>query len=118
MPSDERILGSGSFVRSILAEAERTGNDVPDWKASMPYLSTLARHIAQKEKIDLALLLSGSRKSPITQARRILCQIAVKKLRYTGASVARFLGMTTSLVNRMANEREKDDLNEYLISSL
>jgi hypothetical protein len=118
IPSDERILGSGTFVRSILAEAERAVNDTLDWQASLPDLSTLARQIARKEKIDLASLLSGSRRSPITQARRILCQIAVKKLRYTGASVARFLGVTTSVVNRMANERERTDLHEYLTSSL
>jgi len=118
IPSDERILGSGTFVRSILAEAERAVNDTLTWKASLPDLSTLARNIARKEKIDCASLLSGSRRSPITQARRILCQIAVKKLRSTGASVARFLGVTTSVVNRMANERERSDLNDYLTSSL
>ncbi len=118
LPSDERILGSGAFVRSILAETERAANDTLDWKTSMPDLATLAQHVARKEKIDLASLFSGSRRRPITQARHILCQIAVKKLRYTGASVARFLGVSTSLVNRMANERERSDLNDYLRSSL
>ena len=59
MPSDERILGSGPFVRSILAESEKAVNDTLDWKASIPDLSTLAQHIAQKEKIDLASLLSN-----------------------------------------------------------
>lgn len=116
MSSDERILGSGTFVQSVLTETEKTDNDTLIWKASIPDLTTLAGHIARKEKIDLDLLLSGSRKRTIARGRRIFCRIAVKKLRYTGAAVARFLGVTTSLVNRMANEKE-GDLNQYLTSS-
>lgn len=118
IPSDERILGSGAFVRSILAEAGKVFDDTLNWKASLPDLPTLSKFIARKENINLSSLLSGSRRRPITQARRILCQMAVKKLRYTGASVARYLGVTTSLVNRMVNEKEITDLDEYLKSSL
>ena len=118
IPSDERILGSGVFVRSILTEAGKVVDDTLNWKATMPDLPTLSQLIARKENIDISSLLSGSRRKPITQARRILCQIAVKKLRYSGASVARYLGVTTSLVNRMANEKEITGLDEYLKSSL
>lgn len=118
IPSDERILGTGAFVRSILTEAGKTFDDTLTWRASIPDLPALSQFIARKENIDLSSLLSGSRSRPITQARRILCQIAVKKLRYTGASVARYLGVTTSLVNRMANEKEITGLDDYLISSL
>jgi putative transposase len=118
IPSDERILGSGTFVRSILAEAGKIFDDTLSWKTSLPDLPMLSKFIAQKENIDLSSLLSGSRRRLITQARRLLCQIAVKKLRFSGASVARYLGVTTSLVNRMANEIEITDLDEYLTSSL
>jgi hypothetical protein len=118
IPSDERILGSGTFVRSILAEAGKIFDDTLTWKTSLPDLPTLSKFIARKENIDLPSLLSGSRRRPVTQGRRILCQIAVKKLRYSGASVARYLGVTTSLVNRMANEKEITGLDEYLTSSL
>ena len=45
------------------------------------------------------------------------CQVAVRRLLYTGASVARFLGVSTSLVNRMANI-EAADLDSYIESSL
>ena len=38
-------------------------------------------------------------RGPVVKGRKILCQMGVRKLGYTGASVARFLGMTTSLVN-------------------
>ena len=46
-----------------------------------------------------------------------LSQIAIKRLLYPGASVARFLAVSTSLVNRMAN-MEAVDLDSYIESSL
>jgi hypothetical protein len=69
-------------------------------------LATLAALVSGQEGIEVSALLSGSRKRPVAKARGIFCQIAVKKLRYTGASVARYLGVTTSLVNRTAGEDE------------
>ena len=63
-------------------------------------------------------LLSSSRKRPVAKARRIFCQIAVKKLRYTGASVARCLGVTTFFENRMAGAEEIAGLERYHESSL
>ena len=37
-----------------------------------------------------------------------------KKLRYYGAEVARYLGMTTSAVNRSANSKELPEIKDYL----
>jgi hypothetical protein len=81
-------------------------------------LARLAALVSKQEGIEIFALLSGSRKRPAAKARRIFCQIAVKKFGYTGASVARYLGVTTSLVNRMAGEDEIAGLEKYLESSL
>ena len=43
----------------------------------------------------------------------MFCRVAVRKLGYTGASVARFLGMTTSSVNRMARLEELTELDAW-----
>jgi len=40
--------------------------------------------------------------------------VAVKRLGYSGAVVARFLGVTTSLVNRMARADEVAGMDRYL----
>jgi len=40
--------------------------------------------------------------------------VAVKRLGYSGASVARYLGVTTSLVNRYASSDEMGNLEKYL----
>jgi putative transposase len=69
-------------------------------------LDTLATLVSGREGVQISALLSGSRKREVVKARRIVCQIAVKKLRYTGVAVVRYLGVTTSLVNRMAGKEE------------
>jgi len=38
----------------------------------------------------------------VSHARRLLSQLAVRHLAYSGATVARFLGVTASAVNRAA----------------
>ena len=118
IPSDERILGSGAFVKTILHEAEKGMKETLIRKTRILSLAALAKLVSAKEGIEISALLSGSRKRSVAKARHIFCQIAVKKLRYTGASVARYLGVTTSLVNRMAGEDDITGLEEYLESSL
>jgi putative transposase len=115
---DDRILGSGTFVGAILAEAEQKRNDSLRLRTSIPDLPALAQRIADKEGINLSDLLSGVRKRPVSHARRLLCQIALRSLLYSGASVARFLGVSTSLVNRMANRETSVDLDRWIESSL
>ena len=47
------------------------------------------------------------------RARKIFCQLAVKKMGYSGANVARCPGITTSAVNRLAVSDEFPEINEY-----
>lgn len=115
--SDARILGSGTFVGTVLAKSDQKKGDAVRWK-TITDLSVLANIIAKNEGIDISDLLSGSRKPQLVRARRLLSQIAVKMFKYTGATVARYLGVTTSLVNRMVHQKEVTDLTSYLDSSL
>ena len=115
--SDARILGSGTFVGTVLAKSDQKKGDAVRWK-TITDLSVLANIIAKNEGIDISDLLSGSRKPQLVRARRLLSQIAVKMFNYTGATVARYLGVTTSLVNRMVHQKEVTDLISYLDSSL
>ncbi len=50
----------------------------------------------------------------MVKCRRIFCQIAVKKMGYSGADVARFLGITTSAVNRLAAPKVLSDTEKLL----
>jgi hypothetical protein len=48
------------------------------------------------------------------KSRKIFCQIAVKKMGYSGSDVARFLGINTSAVNRLAVLDELSEIAKYI----
>jgi predicted transcriptional regulator len=54
------------------------------------------------------------RKRAVAKARRLFCQMAVKEVGYSGAKVGRFLGVTTSAVNRWATSEELPDLAKHI----
>ena len=45
---------------------------------------------------------------------RRFCQIAVKKMGYSGADVARFIGIKTCAVNRLAVSDELPEVGKYV----
>lgn len=77
-------------------------------------LFSLARQIADGEGLARTELRLGSRKREVVKARRLFCQVAVGKMGYSGAEVARFLGVTTSAVNRLTASEESPDLAKYV----
>ena len=104
--SDERILGSGEFIERLIAEAEQREKETLRLKARVPDLQELAERISKMQGIERDELIMGSRKREVLKARKIFCQVVVKKVRYSGAEAARFLGISTSAVNRLANAYE------------
>jgi hypothetical protein len=46
--------------------------------------------------------------------RRIFCQIAAKKMGYSGVDVACFLGINTSAVNQLAVSDELLEVEKYI----
>jgi putative transposase len=111
--SDERILGSGEFVERMVGEAEERIKKTLLWRKRVMSLKTLLREVAKREKLEEEEMMGRSRREPVVRGRKIFCQVAVRKLGYTGASVARFLGMTTPSVNRMARLEEMTDLDDW-----
>ena len=112
--SDERVLGGDEFIQNLMSEAEekekqtlRLGREVPD-------LPSLAKRIVRGAGVEERELCSGIRKRGVGRARRLFCQLAIGKMGYSGAQVARFLGVTTSSVNRLAVSEEVTNLTKYL----
>jgi putative transposase len=111
--SDQRVLGSGAFVASILSEAGEKEKETLRFASKRGDLSSVAAVVCDEEGVRAELLLSGGRRGECVRARKIFCQLAVKRLGYSGAEVARYLGVTTSAVNRMANAEELERLEHY-----
>jgi len=111
--SDDRVLGSSGFVQDVLLEAKERVQETLRLNRKITDLGTLAGKICERVNMEESVLRSGSRKKPIAKARRLFAQIAVKKMGYSGAETARFLGVTTSAVNRMADSEELDEVKSY-----
>ena len=112
--SDERILGSGEFIEQLLSEAEEKAKETLGWRGRIPDLPRLLSKISKKEGVEKQKVWGGDRRRSVVGARKVFCQVAVKRFGYSGASVARFLGVTTSLVNRYASSEEAGNLDQYL----
>jgi putative transposase len=112
--SDERILGSGEFIEGLLSEAEEKAKQTLGWRGRVPDLQTLLSKISKKEGVEQQKVRGGDQRRSVVSARKVFCQMAVKRLGYSGAAVARFLGVTTSLVNRYASSEEVGNLDQYI----
>ena len=111
--SDERILGGGKFVEKMVEEAEERMKETLRWRKRVIDLKALLKQVTKAEGLEEAEVMGRSRQEPVVRGRRTFCQVAVRKLGYTGASVARFLGMTTSSVNRMVRMEETTELDAW-----
>lgn len=112
--SDGRILGGDAFIQRLLSEVEEKERETLRLSRKVPDLMTLARRIVKGEGIEELELCSGMRTREVARARRMFCQLAVGRMGYPGAEVARYLGVTTSSVNRLAVSGEVADLGRYL----
>ncbi|MBI5016006.1 MAG: transposase [Deltaproteobacteria bacterium] len=85
---DERILGGGEFVESLWKEEglrERLGPRLT--------LEELVERMATVEGLDRGALLRRSNRPKISEARAVVCALAVRELDYKGTEVGRALGL-------------------------
>ena len=114
MASDERILGSGEFAERVIAETEAKEMEMLRLRRKVPDLSAILRAVAEREGIDEGDLRVVRRTREVVRVTKLFCQLAVGKCGHTGAAVARFLGVTTSLVNRYAASGDLFELRRYV----
>lgn len=105
--SDERVLGSSEFILDLFSEVEQKTKDTLRLSGKVKDLMELAEEISKEVGIRETELRSGGRQRRISKARGLFCRAAVREMRYQGAEVARFLGVTTSAVCRLANSDEE-----------
>jgi putative transposase len=100
--SDQRVLGSGEFVESLLSQADERERGALRLSLRGKRLDGLVKEIARGEGISEKDLRAGNRGREVSRVRRMVCRLAVEKMGYPGAEVARVLGVTTSAVVRAA----------------
>ena len=97
---DERILGSSDFVDQVLKKADEQLDEKYRLQVSAISLQALIKKVAQCFNIDAENLKSASKERRITNARRALCYIAVRKLRYKCSDVSKTLGVSAPTVSK------------------
>jgi len=113
---DARILGSGGFVSDILDQADS------DWQRRQRYdisIGELISNVANKLKIDEKDLISYKRKIKISEARAIICYLAVMELGVKGVHVGKVLKISGQSVSRCIERGrnlldKESDLYQYL----
>jgi hypothetical protein len=94
--SDTRILGDSEFVREVTSDLDDLVKKNLRLSGRQVDIVTLAGRVCKKHGISLGELCSGSRRREIMEDRGIVSWIAVRELGYSGADVARCLGVTSS----------------------
>jgi REP element-mobilizing transposase RayT len=102
--SDQRILGDGEFVQEVISELNEQVKKNLRLSGQRINIDDLAEKVCEKYNISRGEMRSGSRRHDIVIARGVLSWIAVRELGYSGADVARYLGVTTSCITRIVSK--------------
>ena len=97
---DERILGGSDFVERVLQKANEELEQRTLLQATGPDLTQLIQRVAKYYRIDMAVLKTATKAREVSLARFILCYLAVRKLLFSCAEVARALNISPSAVSK------------------
>ena len=107
---DSRVLGDSDFVQEIKSNLDDLIKKNLRISGQNMDLQELCNRVCKREGVSSGELTSGSRRRKLIEARRIVSWIAVHELGYSGADVARHLGVTNSCVTRFIASGTKPDI--------
>lgn len=114
--ADERILGNGDFVESVLKSAEEKMKKKYDLLARGIELSDVAVRVAEVMGIEQDKVWAAGKNRDIVQARSLLCYWAVRELGVTMTFLARLLDKSVTAIGKAVIRGEKlAKANHYLL---
>ncbi len=103
---DERILGSGDFVNSILKEAEEKAKHQLRLRRSGRTLASIVEEECKNEEISPNELRGGGRRRKISGLRAAIAKRGRDELGLSLAEIARHVGVNTSSIRKAILKRE------------
>jgi chromosomal replication initiation ATPase DnaA len=91
-------------VEAVLAELGDMGKENLRVGQKRVSLLSLAEGVCKEHGVNWKELRSGSRRHAVVEARQELSRLAVMVHGYSGAEVARYLGVTNSCITRPPSE--------------
>jgi len=103
---DERILGSGDFVRAILKETEERQLRQLKLKLSGKNIQKIMDEECKKEGISAAEVKNGVRRRAVSRLRAAIASRGRTELGLSSAEMARSLGVAASSISRLVEKME------------
>ncbi len=110
--ADQRILGDGDFVKQVISSLDDLVKKNLRLSGQRIDINTLAEKVSERYNVSIGELRSGSRRKAVVNARRAMSWIGVRELGYSGADVARYLGVRNSCVTRMISTGKRQDIDD------
>ncbi len=110
--ADQRILGDGDFVKQVISGLDDLVKKNLRLSGQRIDIKALAEKVSERYDVSIGELRSGGRRRAAVKARRAMSLIGVRELGYSGADVARYLGVTNSCVTRMISAAGKQDIDD------
>jgi len=111
---DPRILGDGEFVRNTVQRSDERFKQNLRLCPNRPAIASVCQEVCETFDVSPGELCAGGRRRPVVAARDALSWIAVRELGYSGADVARFLGVTNSCVTRSVSAGKRPDIGDVM----
>ena len=115
---DERILGSGEFVESVLKRAKEDYEKGIKARVKGYDLNTLIDRVSGYFEIAPELIKSTAKQRQASRARSLLCYLAVSRLKINGAEIARKLNISPSTVSKCIYRGQSDEMSKKLEKDL
>jgi REP-associated tyrosine transposase len=113
--SDERILGSGEFVKAVLTDLdERQMRQLKLNRSGMTLTNIMAEE-GKRHQVTLNELSMGSRRKKVSRARAAIAFRGMVELGLSAAEIARHLGVNTSSITRAVEKLRESREGEQRI---
>jgi putative transposase len=111
---DERILGNGDFVQSVLNRVKEQYELKTLARVKGLTLETLMELVAKQLGLVSADVLSTGRKRAVSRARAIICALATQYLGISGRELSRRLHLSPSAISKLVQRGRGYALTEDL----
>jgi REP element-mobilizing transposase RayT len=105
--SDERILGSGEFVKQLIGQSDKTRKEQFSVQERLQRASYLVKKVCKKEKVTVEALEAGSRRQKVSKVRSQLAEKLVEECGLSLTEAGRHLGVSPSAVAKTMSRQDK-----------
>jgi len=115
---DERILGSSNFVETVLKSANEEYEMRARFRSRGLSLEKVIDAVAGYFEIKKDEIKSQSRRRAVALARAVISIVAIEKMGFSGADVARTLHLTPSAVSKLVFRARNDPALKNVVNDV